>query len=35
MSKGGKIDPTVEFSWIDDSYKQAQQQFQLGLNFKF
>ena len=21
MSKGGKIDPTVELSWIDDSYK--------------
>ena len=29
-SKGGKIDSTVEFSWIDDSYKEAQQQFQLG-----
>ena len=30
MSKGGKIDSTVEFSWIDHSYKEAQQQFQLG-----
>ena len=37
MSKGGKIESTVEFSWIDDSYKEAQQQFQLGhsiLDFK-
>ena len=37
MSKGGKIGSTVEFSWIDDSYKEAQQQFQLGhsiLDFK-
>ena len=29
MSKGGKIDLAVGFSWIDDSYKEAQQQFQL------
>ena len=28
--KRGKIDSTVEFSWIDDSYKQAQERFQLG-----
>ena len=30
MSKGGKIDPEIQFSWIDDSYKEAQQKFQLG-----
>ena len=24
MSKGGKIDPELLFSWIDDSYKEAQ-----------
>ena len=30
MSKGGKIDPEFQFSWIDDSYKEPQQKFQLG-----
>ena len=27
---GGKIDPDNEFSWIDDSYKQGKDRFQLG-----
>ena len=30
MSKGDKVDSTVEFSWTDNSYEEAQQQFQLG-----
>ena len=30
ISDGGKIDPGNEFSWIDDSYKQGKETFQLG-----
>ena len=30
MSQGGNIDPEFEFSWIDNSYLEAQQKFQLG-----
>ena len=30
ISHGGKIDPDNEFSWIDDSYKQGKDRFQLG-----
>ena len=30
MSQGGKIDPKSEFSWINNSYQEAQQKFQLG-----
>ena len=30
ISNGGKIDPDNEFSWIDDSYKQGKDRFQLG-----
>ena len=30
ISNGGKIDPDNEFSWIDDSYKQGKEKFQLG-----
>ena len=30
MSKGDKVDSTVEFSWTGNSYEEAQQQFQLG-----
>ena len=30
MSQGGKINPEFEFSWIDNSYHEAQQKFQLG-----
>ena len=30
ISNGGKIDPDSEFSWIDDSYKQGKEKFQLG-----
>ena len=30
MSQGGKIDPKFEFSWINNSYQEAQQKFQLG-----
>ena len=30
MSKGGKIDPEFPFSWIDNSYQEAQEKFQLG-----
>ena len=33
MSKGGKIDPEFQFSWIDGSYKKAQEKFQLGVIF--
>ena len=29
ISNGGKIDPDNEFSWIDDSYKQVKEKFQL------
>ena len=29
MSQGGNIDPEFEFSWIDNSYLEAQQKFQL------
>ena len=30
LAKGGKIDPDNDFQWIDDSYRQGQQKFQLG-----
>ena len=30
ISNGGKIDPGNEFSWIDDSYKQGKEKFQLS-----
>ena len=30
MSQGGNIDPEFGFSWIDNSYLEAQQKFQLG-----
>ena len=30
ISNGGKIDPDNEFSWIDDSYKQGKEKFQLS-----
>ena len=30
ISNGVKIDPDNEFSWIDDSYKQGKDIFQLG-----
>ena len=30
ISDGGKIDPDNEFSWIDDSYKQGKDRFQLS-----
>ena len=30
ISNGRKIDPDNEFSWIDDSYKQGKEIFQLG-----
>ena len=30
IASGGKIDPDNEFSWIDDSYKQAKETFQLS-----
>ena len=30
MSKGEKIDPEFPFSWIDNSYQEAQEKFQLG-----
>ena len=30
ISNGGKIDPDNEFSWIDDSYKQEKDKFQLS-----
>ena len=33
MSKGAKIDPEFQFSWIDGSYKKAQEKFQLGVIF--
>ena len=33
MLKGGKIDPEFQFSWIDDSYEERQQKFQLGYYF--
>ena len=29
ISGGGKIDPENEFSWINDSYKESKQKFQL------
>ena len=31
--KAEKIDPEFEFSWIDNSYQEAQQKFQLGYLF--
>ena len=30
ISNGEKIDPDNEFSWIDDSYKQGKDKFQLS-----
>ena len=30
ISSGGKIDPGDEFCWIDDSYKQVKEKFQLS-----
>ena len=30
ISSGGKIDPDNEFYWIDDSYKQVKEKFQLS-----
>ena len=30
LSRGGKTDPDHDFQWVDDSYKQGQQKFQLG-----
>ena len=30
LARGGKTDPDNPFQWIDDSYKQGQQKFQLG-----
>ena len=30
ISNGGKIYPDNEFSWIDDSFKQGKEKFQLG-----
>ena len=30
FSKGGKTNPDHDFQWIDDSYKQGQQKFQLS-----
>ena len=33
LSQGGKIDPEFVFSWVDNSYKEAQQKFQLSINF--
>ena len=30
ISNGGKIDPDNKFCWIDDSYKQGKEKFQLG-----
>ena len=33
MSQGGNIDPEFEFSWIDNSYLEAQQNFNWGIDF--
>ena len=30
LSNGGKIDPEFEFSWVNNSYSEMQQKFQLG-----
>ena len=30
ISNGGKFDPDNEFSWIDDSYEQRKEKFQLS-----
>ena len=30
LARGGKTDPGNDFQWIDDSYKQGQQKFQLS-----
>ena len=30
MSNGGKIDPDFPFSWVNNSYTESQQKFQLG-----
>ena len=34
LTNGGKIGPEFEFSWVNDSYSEMQQKFQLGLNFR-
>ena len=31
LARGGETDPDNDFQWIDDSYKQGQQKFQLSL----
>ena len=33
ISNGGQIDPDNEFSWIDDSYRQGKDKFQLSYSF--
>ena len=30
LARGGKTDPDNDFQWIDDSYKQCQQNLQLN-----
>ena len=30
ITNDGKVDPDFEFSWVNDSYDQSQQKFQLG-----
>ena len=30
LSSRGKVDPGNDFSWVDDSYKQGKERFQLG-----
>ena len=34
LTNGGKIDAEFEFSWVNGSYSEMQQKFQLGLNFR-
>ena len=33
LARGGKTDPDNDLQWIDDSYKQGQQKFQLSYQF--
>ena len=33
MSKGGKVDPEFQFSWIDDSYKEGNKNSNWDINF--
>ena len=33
LSSRGKVDPGNDFSWVDDSYKQGKERFQLGYYF--